>query len=128
MHLGRAPGGEILRLSFVLFDDLSFEGLPDQRDQLFRDREATASDYAFAIDVISRASVLPPEESLAFVTAQRDGRALGPRVGGRPPNGSVIDEFIRQLKESPVRAAANAKGFLGHIEGQRQRLIRHLPR
>jgi len=126
--LGRSPGSEVLQLSFVLFDDLSFEGRPDQRDELLRDREATASDYAFAIDVITRASALPPDQVRTFVAAQRDERALRPRLGGRASNVNVIDEFIRQLAESPVRAAANAKGFLDHIERQRERLIRHVPR
>ena len=128
VRLGSAPGDEILRLSFVLFDDLSFEGRSDHRDELLRDREARASDYAFAIDVISRASVLPPEEARALVTGQRAERVLRPRAGGRPPDVSVLDEFIRQLTESPVRAAAGAKVFLDHIERQRQRLVRHVSR
>jgi hypothetical protein len=127
VHLSGAAGHEV-RLSFVLFDDLSFEGRADERDQLLRAREATAADYAAAIDVITRASALPPGEAHAFVKAQRAERAVRRRPDGRAHDVSVIDEFIRQLTESPDRAVAGAKGFLDHIERQRQRLIRHLRR
>jgi hypothetical protein len=128
VRLSGAPGREVVRLSFVLFDDLSFEGRADERDQLLRAREATAADYAVAIDAITRASALPPGEARAFVTARRAERALARRPDGRAHDVSVIDEFIRQLTDSPDRAVAGAKGFLDHIERQRQRLIRHLPR
>ena len=67
--LGSSPDGGVLRLVYVLFDDLSFEGSSEGRDYLLRSREARAADYAFAIDVISKASAMPPDEARAFVTA-----------------------------------------------------------
>ena len=39
--LGKPPGGLVLRLSFVLFDDQVFEGSPEAREQLLLDRLAS---------------------------------------------------------------------------------------
>jgi hypothetical protein len=128
VFLGSTVRDGILRLSFVLFDDLSFEGSPEQRDELLKDREARAADYAYAVDVIAKASELPPNEARAFAIAKRAERATLRQAGGRTSDVSPIDEYIRQLTESPERATANAKGFSELLERQRQRLIRHVAR
>jgi hypothetical protein len=128
VFLGSKPGDAILRLSFVLFDDLSFEGSPAERDDLLQEREARGADYAYAIDVIAKASALPPAEARAFAAAKRAERAGLARTGFHTADVSPLDEYIRQLTESPERAAANAKPFSEFLERQRQRLVRHAAR
>jgi hypothetical protein len=127
--LGSSPDGAVLRLYYVLFDDLSFEGSSEGRDQLLRRREATAADYAFAIDVIAKASVMPPDEARAFVAEKRAEYVSLPRTkDGMAREAHNLDDYLRQLADDPDRAAAGAKRFQDRLERQRQRLVRHLAR
>ena len=125
--LGSSPDGAVLRLSYVLFDDLSFEGSSEGREELLRRREARAADYTFAIDVISKASAMPPNEARAFVAAKRAEYVSLPRTkGGMPREADNLDDYLRWLADAPDRAAAGAKQFTDRLERQRQRLVRHL--
>ena len=127
--LSSSPGDGVLRLAYVLFDDLSFEGVPQERDRLFKRREGQAAAYAFAIDVISKASAMPPNEARAFVTAKRAEYLSLPRGTERiTRDAHTLDEYIRQLTDTPDRAAAGAKRFTDLLDRQRQRLVRHLAR
>jgi hypothetical protein len=127
--LGRSPDAGVLRLRYVLFDDLSFEGSSEGRDYLLRNREARAADYAFAIDVIAKASAMPPNEARAFVAAKRAEYVSLPRTkGGRPREADNLDYYLRWLADAPDRAAADAKRFTDRLDRQRQRLVRHLAR
>ena len=127
--LGRSPDAGVLRLRYVLFDDLSFEGSSEGRDYLLRSREARAADYAFAIDVIAKASAMPPNEARAFVAAKRAEYVSLPRTKeGIARDAHNLDDYIRQLADSPDRAAAGAKSFQDQLERERQRLVRHLAR
>ena len=128
VRLGSPPPGAVLRLSYVMFDDLSFEGLPAERDRLLERREAQAADYAFAIDVISKASAMPPSEARAFVAAKRAETISLPRTKEGSRERQRPRRVHRQLTESPDRAAAGAKEFQDRLERQRQRLVRHLAR
>ena len=112
----------------MLFDDLSFEGLSDQRERLLRDREAQAADYAFAIDVIEKAAALPPNEMRPFLALKRGERMAQPGADGRAGTVSAIDEFTRMVTDSPDRADAIVKGMVPRLERQRQQLIRHVRR
>ena len=127
--LGSPPDGAVLRLAYVLFDDLTFEGLPEDRDRQFKHREAQAADYAFAIDVIAKASAMPPNDARAFVAAKRAEYLSLPRMKEAIARyAHNLDEYLRQLSDNPDRAAAGAKSFQDRLERQRQRLIRHLAR
>jgi hypothetical protein len=127
--LGSSHDDGVLRLAYVLFDDLSFEGSSEGREYLLRWREARAADYAFAIDVIAKASVMPPDQARAFVTAKRAEYVSLPRTkDGMAREVYDLDQYLRQLADAPDRAAAGAKQFTDRLDRQRQRLVRHLAR
>jgi hypothetical protein len=128
LHVSAKSGAPVARLSVVLFDDLSFEGLSDQRERLLRDRETQAADYAFAIDVIAKAAALPPNEMRPFLAVKRGERAAQLGGDGRAGNVSAIDEFARLVTDSPDQADAIAKGMVPRLERQRRQLIRHVRR
>jgi hypothetical protein len=111
-----------------MFDDLSFEGTAAAHERLLRDREARAADYAFAIDVISQASTLPPDEARKFVATRRAERMTAPRAPDLGVDVSVLGEYLRQLTVSPERAVVAAQTYRDVLERQRQRLVRHLAR
>ena len=115
----------IVRFTFVVFDDLSFEGSAVARGELFRRREEKAADYAVAIAALAQVAVLPAREVETFVTAKRAERAKQLQSEGRRGDLHMFDEFLQEAKAAPERLVANAK-FRGEIlERQRQRLLRH---
>ena len=114
-----------LRLTFVLFDDLSFEGSTAARDELFRHREAQADEYAHGIAVVKQIAALPPGEVEAFLVAKRAERARQVFSEGRRDYFPLLDGLIREAKSAPERFVAGAKARADHMERQRQRLLRH---
>ena len=117
-----------VRLPYVLFDDLVFEGQAAARVEVLQRREQRAADYAFASAVLGEAAGRPAGEILAFLMEKRAERARQLQAEGRPEFLMVIDELIRQAKESPDGFVARAKQMQEHFDLQRQRFVRHLAR
>lgn len=117
-----------VRLSFVIFDDLSAEGRAAGRDAALRERELRADDLAFALTALGQAVARPGTEMHAFLVEKRAERVRQLLAAGRRDRLMEIDELIRQAKESPDRMLANAKGLQEQFERTRRRLVRHLGR
>jgi hypothetical protein len=119
-----------IRLAFVLFDDLSFEGDAAKRDRVLRDRETRAGDYAFMIDVFARAAVLPAADARALVLAKRAERLKQLEEEGRSGHTAVsyLDDVIRESTATPERGPMLAGRLRVTLERQRQQLLRHVRR
>jgi hypothetical protein len=116
-------------LSFVLFDDLSFEGSTAARDDILRSREAQADEYAFAIAALKGVAGLPPEQIEAFLQERKIERARQLQEQGRRPwMGGLLDEALRQVRESPQQVLTRVSVYRAHLEQALDRLRRHLPR
>jgi hypothetical protein len=118
----------LIRFAFVLYDDLSFEGRAAERDELLRDREGRADDYAFALAALAKAAALPPDEAPAFLAAKRAERARQLQTAGRRGDLYTLDDLIRQANASPERIGQIAQSMHDVLERQRSRLLRHLTR
>lgn len=115
----------VVRLTFVLFDDLSFEGSTAARDEVLRHRERQADEYAYSIAVVQQIAALPPAEVEAFLVAKRAERARQLQLEGRRGETQRLEQFLREAKGSPERFVAGAKGRAESMARQRQRLLRH---
>jgi hypothetical protein len=123
---GANPGAlPPVRLTFVLFDDLSFEGSMAARDEVLRHRETQADEYAHAIALAKQIATLPPEQVEAFLVAKRAERAKQLLSEGRRGETHMLEQFLREAKDAPERFVAGAKGRAESLERQRQRLLRH---
>jgi hypothetical protein len=120
-----APG---VRLSFVMFDDLVFEGDPSARDRLLHERDQQAGEYAFGLATLAEAITKPPAQLEGFLIERRVEHIKDLQQSGRQVLGmSPIEEFLRDLKESsPERFLANAEQTRVRLEEARKRLTRHL--
>jgi hypothetical protein len=117
----------VVRVKYALFEDLSFEGSPSDREAVFKEREQRADDAAYAIAVLRRA-VTAPAQALAVLTAARAERARQLQEQGKRGSLGQLDEFIRQAKASPESLSARASILEADLEFQRQRCLRHLAR
>jgi len=117
-----------VRLSYVIFDDLLYEGAVAPREEALRRREERAADHAFAVSVLGQVGGRPASEVQTFLIERRAERARQLQTNGGREVLMLIDELIRQAKESPDRLLANAKVMQERFERQRQRLVRHLAR
>jgi hypothetical protein len=118
-----------VRMKYVLFEDLSFEGNSADRDTLFRERERRADDIKYVIGVLRRAAA-EPANAVAVLTAARAERARQLQEQGRRDAIALwtLDELIRDVKASPANFAASVAAREASLESQRQRLVRHLSR
>ena len=121
-------GPPSLAMTFVLFEDLSFEGSMSARDELFRRREGQGESFAYVIEALRRADA-EPTQTVAILTAAYTERARQPKEQTRYDTAvSQLEELIRQAKASPSSFAASAASREDSLEWQRQRLLRHLTR
>jgi hypothetical protein len=118
----------LLRLSFVIFDDLIAEGNAAARAEVFRERETRAEDFAFAVAALEQAVARPVSEIQTFLIDKRAERTKQLQALGNRADSMAIDELIRQAKESLDRMLANAKDMKEGYERVRQRLVRHVGR
>ena len=114
-----------LKLRYVLFDDLSFEGAAVERDRLFRRREQQADDLAFAAAVLRDLSAGPVQRVEEFLEQKRaeHGRLLLGRA--RLPDAPHLDRILEVVRRSPERLPETAAAMIQDLERQRERLLRH---
>lgn len=117
----------IVRMAFVMFDDLVFEGPAARRDTLLLSRERQADGIAFANAVRAEAAARPAGEALAFLDKKRAERITQLYEQGREPDVRLLDDLINEAKVSPERLRENV-AVVKELERQRQRLLRHLKR
>ena len=116
-----------LRISFVMFDDLVYEGERAKRDALFRAREQQADDIAFANTARAEAMTRPGRDALAFLVAKRTERDVAIQAQGRQPSLGLLDDLIEQARKSPDSLRENT-AVAQELERQREQLLRHLKR
>jgi hypothetical protein len=115
-----------VRISVVLFDDLTFEGSAARRDELWRTRERQAEEVTFAMAVRTEAAKKRDEDVLAFLIARRADRAKDLHAQGRARNLHVLDRLIEAARISPERVRDAAA--LERLEVERRALLRHVRR
>jgi hypothetical protein len=117
-----------LKVSFVLFDDQSFEGSPAVRDDLFRRREDLADEDAFGVEILKTAGTKAPGEIERFLLNAKIERSRQLQLAGKEsrPLGP-LDEALRMFRESPSTFAERVPGYRASLENAIQQLRRHLP-
>ena len=114
-----------VRLTFVLYDDLSFEGSTEARDELLRRREIQADEYAHAIATVKQVAALPPEQVEGFLLARRAERAKQLMSEGRRGETHVLEQLLREASATPGHFLAGAGARAESLERAHQRLLRH---
>jgi hypothetical protein len=125
-----SPTAELpfVRLTLLMFDDLSYEGKAAARDELLRRRERQAEDNAFTIAALGELTARPAAEILPFLVEKRAERARELQAAGGLPGLMAIDHLVQEAKDSPDRLLASVKDRQEYLERQRQRLLRHVGR
>jgi hypothetical protein len=115
-------------LTLVIFDDLSYEGSIEARDEVLRRRADRAFEYEFAVQALKSVPALAVRGIEGFLTGRRTDWAQRLQEQGKSPGaGGPLEEALRQARESPERFQANVDVYRGAIEQQLARLRRHLP-
>ena len=114
----------VLRINFVMFDDLVFEGDQANREMLARHRQEQADDIEFLIAVRNEATTKPPAEVLDFLAAKRAECVTTLQTRGRIPSVSLLDLLIENVKRWPEHLRDPA--FVQDLERRREELGRHL--
>jgi hypothetical protein len=129
-RFGPGPVVPLAKLSFVMFEDLRFEGESAQREELLRAREARADDAAFALATLDEASARPASELEGFFVARREtALKQRQRQGIALPLEQTIEHFLLTIRSSsPERFLAEIPATRARLTGQIARLRRHLPR
>jgi hypothetical protein len=124
---GSARGGRIpvVKLSYIVFDDLAFEGSQSDIDRLFRLREQRADDLAYSIQVLKEAATKPIDEVKAFLQAKQDDRTRQ-AAAARRPFFSDLRNAIQEIDRRPDRFATYVEFEVGRMEESRAGLLRHL--
>ena len=115
-----------VRLRYVFYDDLSFEGAALEREELSRRREQRADDIAFANAVRAELPRISDAELRAFLVQKRTERAAHLLTLKRTPEVSAVDRMIEDLARSPERLREDAAAAIARDEEQRRRLLRHI--
>ena len=115
----------MLRLSLVLYDDLTFEGSPEERDRVLRSREQRADELAF-VNEMRRALASVPDDALQeFLAAKRAERTRHLLASGRRPEQMSLDSFMAEVKRFPSQVRDTAPFAIATVEEQIRRLLRH---
>lgn len=120
---GRLP---TVRLRYVLFDDLWFEGRGPDRDELFRRREDIADDMAFANGVRAELANVPDSDLQTFLQNKKTDRIAHLLSLKRLPSAYALDRMIEDAARSPARLRETAAAVVAHDEENRLRLLRHV--
>lgn len=110
----------VVRLSFVLFDDLRFEGRVEARDELFREREKTAQAIAAALEAVRQALALPPGEAIPFLERRRAEWSVS-----RSYDAHLLQDLLSGPGNSTIPFDRAARFLTDHWEQQLTRLRRH---
>ena len=114
-----------LRISFLIFADLVYEGEAAKRDALLRAREQQADDIAFANTARAEAMTKSGSDALAFLVAKRTERDLAMQTQGRQPRLRLLDDLIEQARRSPESLREDS-AVAQELERQRGLLLRHM--
>lgn len=120
------PADAELRLTFVLFHDLAFEGRRSSRDDVLKTREQKAASHAFAIAALKEAITLPEAEVVPFLERKRGEWLKQVRADGARDEGSTaLYDAITEARREPKLFPAFVKGVVEMLESTRQDLLKH---
>ena len=117
-----------VRLSYIMSDDLSFEGEPADRERLLRDREDQAAEYPLALAALSEAVTTKRGEIEAFLldTLTRWVKQTQQSGKQRPLLAGPLESMLRDVRRSPDQFVLHADAMRAQFEQQYRRLTRHL--
>jgi hypothetical protein len=114
-----------VRLRYVMFENLSFEGSAADRDEVLTNRERSAADAATEIDVLTQAAAAPAKMIDIFTAARADWTRSA-QFQGRPAMRTMFDEYVRRIRTNGADAfLATIPTLKAGLEAKRQRLLRH---
>lgn len=115
------------RLTFVMFDDLSFEGSSTRRAEVLTNRERHADDIRHVLRVRSEAASKSPNERVAFINFKRVERAKALAVSADQARLRYLDDLLREAGASPEGLGGDTPQTQ-YLEKYRAQLLRHLKR
>ena len=123
----KTPDGSppVPRLTFVMFDDLTYEGSSASRGSILASRESNADDITYALGARAEAMAKSLSEVAPFLTAKKLERANALQAQGRHINLRYIDELIHQASLGRERIADDSP-YVQHLVRYRAQLLRHL--
>jgi hypothetical protein len=112
-------------LTLAVWNDLSFEGSPSERDDLFRDRESEAAAYDYWIPALTDASTRTGRDAMVLLRQKRDERI---RQAPREPDffQSHLGNYADHADRSPTEPATWLVGYGDRLVQRREWLLRHL--
>lgn len=121
------PEIPVIRVSYVLFDDLVFQGDPADRDRLFQRRQDRADEYPMALATLDEATKKTPAELEPFLLEKVADRFRQIQQRGTvQPFDGPLDSMLREVRRAPEQFLANADSTRTRMEQEYQRLTRHL--
>lgn len=130
MSWERNPDGSLpdVKLHFVLFEDLKFEGSLSERDSILKNRERRAADAEYWITALTTAATQSPEKAREYLETKRRERAAQMAVSrfGSATNAQTVDSVIERTTTAPTEFAAMAVAIAANLEQQRLQFMRHL--
>jgi len=117
-----------IRLTMVLFEDLSFEGSAADRDHTLRRRERLADEKSYWIQAFKEAAAVPAGNVAAYLQGKRAERSAQNAVAGRGFGTHEVDEALAALERSPQTFPGWLSTRLSILEGEYARLSRHYKR
>jgi hypothetical protein len=115
----------IPRITYVMFDDLTYEGSSSRRAEILAHREQRADDIAHVLSVRAEAASKPPGELVAFINAKRIERARALAAEGNQSRLRDFDDLILVALRGPNAFRADTPYFQ-HLETHRKQLLRHV--
>ena len=118
---------ETVKLEFLLFADLTWEGSQGERDEVLKTREQRAVNASHWAPILAEAALMAPEKGVAFLEAAKREREVA--TAAAPPLAAFqpeIDEVIRRGKRNPDSFAPAAREFLWKLERFRVLATRHV--
>jgi hypothetical protein len=125
---GSGPTVPLLKLYYVMFDDLQYEGEPVERVRLLKKREAQAEEHTFALAALDEAAGKPASELEAFLVQKREAYLRQMQRDGKgPAPAAQLEWFVGNIRRtSAERFAAEIPATRERLVGQIARLRRHL--
>jgi hypothetical protein len=115
------------RLTFVLYDDLTFEGSIERRDRLFKDRERRAAEYEYWIAALAEARSKPATEIREFLTVKRR-EWIQQDQDSRQSLLQQMQQLANLADTRPDAVVQSIDNMRARMERVRQALTRHLTR
>ncbi len=122
-----APGEPppVVKMAFIVFDDLTYEGSPQEVRHLLQQREQRAEVLGFWIQALKEASTLPVDQLKTFLTAKEAEIARRATAENLPFGQGEIRDVFANLERMPERFPGMLQSKIRLMEESRAALLRH---